>query len=128
MKTIPTLAAAAVLGLGLSAHAGEPLKLDDATLDTITAGAVANGNVFAYRAVAGTFPAFVGTSLGGQGSFSMQSTANSKRTTTPSSDTLKLNAAATGIASGSGLDIFVSGGGFVLLQFGQIGNGPNNEL
>ena len=127
MKTFTTLAAAAVLGLGLSAHAGEPLKLDDATLDTITAGAVANNNFVAlHQASAGVFPTFALTTLGGQGGFSVQTTTFASKTTTPAGQQVKLSGKASGGASGSGFDFFVGTGGFVALQFGQSGNGNGN--
>jgi len=116
MKTITTLGAAAVLALGLTAQAAEPVKLDDAALDQVTAGGLS------YLAAAGTFPAFALTVRGGQGGFSLQSSAFSLRTSGGSGDQLKLQAKASGTASGGGNDFFVGAGGFVFLQLGQGGN------
>lgn len=108
MKTWATLAAAAALTIGSAAHAGEPLKLDNAALDSVTAGMF-------FRVDAGTFGATAAFSgAGGSGSTQESSYAFGERKLAPSSINLLAKASGQSLASGRGVAT-ATGGGFVSL-------------
>jgi hypothetical protein len=112
MKTWATLAAAAALTIGSAAHAGEPVKLDETALDSVTAGRFFDVRASTLFASAGFAP---GT---GSASTVESSFASGKRTATPGSETLSLLAKASGrsLASGVGGIATASGGGFVFIN------------
>lgn len=108
MKTWATLAAAAALTISASAHADEPLKLDNAALDSVTAGRYFLVEAFTFGAQA--------QFLGGNGAFGGASTSEKayalgERKVTPSSETLKLHGWAKGQSSAGGPGLAQATGG-----------------
>jgi hypothetical protein len=101
MKTWATLAAAAALTIGTAAHAAEPMKLDDAALDGVTAGSFFLATAQSLGASANFLSDFgVGT-----GSIQESFYAFGERELNPSGESLSLLAKGSGqsFASGPGL-------------------------
>lgn len=131
MKTWAILAAAAALTIGSAANAGEPVKLDEAALDNVTAG----NTLFSVSAFT-TFPSAQFTSpFGalGSASTSESSFASGERRSVDGNESLGFVARASGQSRASGFGgqaTATSGGGvfigtFPFAAFSNGGNGGN---
>ena len=123
MKTWATLAAAAALTISAGAHAAEPVKLDNAALDSVTAGSGFLVQAFTFGASA----RFLGANLAlGGGSTTESAYAFGERKVTSSGETLKLHGLASGRSTAAGPGLAQATGGaevFLLVLTNGLTNG-----
>lgn len=129
MKTLATLTATAILAAGFAAHAGEPLRLDESSLDRVTAGNLTwQAFAFTGQIRGDIFP--LGNSLAG-GSVVLQGTSSAsgertfKVTASGPVETVNMRALSTSrsVATTSGANVAIaSGSGGVGLTLVKTGN------
>ena len=121
MKSLTSLAAAAALFAGVAAHAAEPLQLDDAALDSVTAGrtfVVLAQNIGNFvQANSATNP------LSASGALQASATALGERTVSSWGESLKLQAAATGSGAAVATNGIAAAGGVGVVSLAVFQNG-----